>query len=151
MEKVNSKVGFFDNSIADAFNKLKESRDEQNLYKHLTTAFAVLEKNPQILELTDKDGFDWFSEDKTLITEKLVCADSIWVRYKDTPLVRFSLADLTTNISFLKAMWKIRIEKIKDYKGWGDLQIELINDLTHAYQGSNFAKICSEFIGEENQ
>ena len=119
-------------------------------------------KPEQILEIADKNGFDWWG---STTGKHFFNNDSIWVDFKitlgqysleATETRPFPLSDLATNKSFLEALIK---EEDKSYIGYigrdsdarkDILQILLIDDLTNN-NGKDFWKICSEFIGETNE
>ena len=133
-------------------------------------------KPQQILEIADKNGFDWWG---STTGKHFFNNDFVWVDFKitlekysleATETRPFSLADLATNKSFLEALGKVSANK-----EWGlsqdeldsfddmeyydrdyvhiimeKLQRKLINDLTNN-NGKDFWKICRQFLGATNE
>lgn len=127
-------------------------------------------KPEKILEIADKNGFDWFGEGKalsstmdieqqggTLITHLKYVAKQKPNDYRGRWRA-ISLADLATNKSFLEALLKASGKEIAPTKvqmltgeewdlTYERIQLRLVRDLTNN-NGKDFWKICSDFIGE---
>ena len=85
-------------------------------------------KPEQILNIADKNGFDWFGITKNIVLPidadfigTFICIFSFNNGAQVIPTKYYSLADLATNISYLKAIAKDK---------WLLLQKELIEDIT---------------------
>ena len=123
-------------------------------------------KPEEILEIADKNGFDWWGKYKGCFTDGIsdISVDDGFVEIRIcSPVVSdagelegramvggraFSLADLATNKSFLNALGEVWREKHKAFPQVLYFQSTLIEELTKN-TGKDFWKICSEFIGEK--
>ena len=106
-----------------------------------------------ILEIVDKNGFDWWGMTKNIVLPidadfigTFICIFSFNNGAQIIPTKYYSLADLATNKSFLEAVNKLRKKEEYEVRPF---QGALIDDLTNN-NGKDFWSICSEFIGELN-
>lgn len=115
-------------------------------------------KLEEILEIADKNGFDWWGMKKIRIKVP-VFTPIRWLElytivFKEGESTeeferKFSLADLATNKSFLEALQLYRFNHYTNEATivlWKYYQNRLVLDLTEN-NGKDFWKICSEFVG----
>jgi len=108
----------------------------------------------EILEIADKNGFDYFGKDNTKRIDFIDCYKFRFVKYDNDGKFytdRYSLADLACNKSFLEALIRIHnvsfdMDDRSSNSIYVHIQMKLISDIT-LNDGKDFAEKCSEFIG----